>query len=42
MSMLMNQTFANLTKSQMHKGFVKRERIKPTMGLNGGFWPDQQ
>jgi hypothetical protein len=29
------QTWVNQLKSQFHKHFAKREKIKPTMGLNG-------
>ncbi len=31
-----DQTFTNQVKSQNQKAFVKREKIKQTMGLNGG------
>lgn len=30
-----HQTLANQVKGQHHKAFVKREKIKQTMGLNG-------
>lgn len=30
-----DQTFTNQIKSQNQKAFVKREKIKQTMGLNG-------
>ena len=31
------ETFTNQLKIQNQKSFVKRENIKQTMGLNGGF-----